>query len=102
MDYSEELIEKYDAQTVVAVLLKLFQGEAMIPDTYTVLQQSEFRGVRYGRRENRRKGSARRKNRHKWDRGKSQKAKARKKDDLKQKDIKRRKKKGTRKDIVSM
>lgn len=102
MDYSEELIEKYDAQTVVAVLLKLFQGEAMDPDTYTVLQQSEFRGARSGRKENRRKGSARRKNRHKGNKGKSQTANARKKGDLKQKGGKRRKKKGKRKDFVAV
>src|SRR5690625_5172138 len=67
----------------------------MDPDTYTVLQQSEFRGARSGRKENRRKGSARRKNRHKGNKGKSQTANARKKGDLKQKGGKRRKKKGS-------
>src|SRR5690625_81401 len=102
MDYSEELIEKYDAQTAVAVLLKLFQGEAMDRDTYTVLQQSEFRVARSGGKENRRKGSARRKNRHKGHKGKSQTAKSRKKGDLKQKSGKRRKKKGKRKDFVAV
>lgn len=66
MTYSEELIEKYDAQTAVAVLLSIFQGEAMDADTYTILQQMTTQPWRTDRRGTRRKKSGSgRKSRHK-------------------------------------
>src|SRR5699024_9661191 len=72
MEYSEELIDKYDAETVVAILLKLFQGDAMDPETYTILQQTTHQSDRSDRtRTRRKKSSSRRKSRNKRNKSKS-------------------------------
>lgn len=102
MEYSEELIDKYDAETVVAILLKLFQGDAMDPQTYAILQQTSHQPERSDRKGGRRqKSSSRRKSRNRRNKNRSDIADFGKKGGgRKRSEGKRRKKKGRRKESV--
>lgn len=101
MEYSQELVSGHDSPTVIAALLKIFQGEAFDYEAYSSIQQSDFSEERRSNKGRRRKKRGGRKKKRTGNRDRSEMRDSGKRSDWRKKGKKRKKRKGKRPGLVS-